>query len=133
VTFKRFTFAKRSSLFVLPFVHSWDKYVLLADVICQLGVTQRQFLDKHGDVPTLKISWNSFKMQTMLADFDAVERRLCALEEDDEIDAGVNRSEQYFENNRFTSRVRHVTVIRCSNRVRQLLEIDGFKTRYQLY
>lgn len=69
----------------------------------------------------------------MLADFDAVERRLCAMEDEEEIDAGVNRSEQYFENNRFASRIRLVTVIKCSSPVRQLLEVDAFKATYQLY
>ena len=77
------------------------------------------------------IAWESFKTQTMLADFDTVERRLSVLGDDDDDGDGKTCNREYLENNRYDDGARRVELVRFSSRVQRLLQIDVFATEYQ--
>jgi len=100
-----------------------DKYVLLADVVIHLSITRKQFLSLHGEIPTLKITWESFKLQTMLADFEAIERRIRLLVDGDKCE--VVTDSLYYDNNKLDN-MRLIDVIRFDSRLQRVLQIDLF-------
>jgi hypothetical protein len=114
--------------------------LLLADVLSKLCISSRQFSLLYPDIEFDKISWQLFKQQTMLADFNAVERRISLVYTSDETAAACGNSASSrqicYENNQYSDVFRlddrqMIDVLKMNERLRHLLGVSCFQLRIE--
>ena len=94
--------------------------MLLADVVDRLGIARRHLLSSNDDLQTYHLDWDSFKVQTMLFDFKAIQQRLDRLDDLENL-VGTLDDVGRHDNGR-----RVVEVLKLDGRLQRLFHIDLF-------
>jgi len=62
----------------------YERCVLLADIVSSLGLSRHKFTSTHSDIIIHRIPWSDFELQTMIADFKSIRRRVDEMHANDD-------------------------------------------------